>query len=254
MKSREMEAVVGRLRAAVGAVLATDRTDMPAWGIYQDALTFGLHHLQSQIPPTRYPSLSLHEKDCDHWDRLALVAAVPVSLFNRLLPCQRKLGFGSFAAAYAHADMGRLKAPFELASYWHHDLMCGRTIMASLLEIVSENRFLTPGVRNALRIIESANKEQRLSVSVLQDAIRGQTELVADLLRGCYLCLRHASGAGVVQEAEATGANGFVLCTGLMLQALGQFNEQAGNEPALSSEDADCLKSIGQMTLALEAD
>lgn len=186
------------------------------------------------------------------WDRLALVAAVPVSLYNRLLPFQRKIGFESLAAAYPDTDTGRLKAPFELANYWYHDLMCGRPITASLLEIWHENQFSTPEIREALGLIYVANDENRLSAAVLHDAIGGQTELVADLLRGCYLSMRHTSALGIVREVETTGSNGFVLSTALIMQALGQFNELEGNELALPPEDADCLNRISQMTLARE--
>lgn len=250
--NRENEGVVRRLRAAVCAVLTVDGTDTPDWTMYQNSLKAGLKHLQGDIPPRGYPSVGMHEKDRGLWDRLVLTAAVPVSLFNRLLPYQRKLDFESLLAAYPDTELERMEVPFLLASYWHHDLMCGRAITSSLLEIWHENQFLTPKIREALQIIEVASRENRLSAAVLHDAIGGQSELVGDLIRACYLCMRHTSAVGIVREVETTGSNGFVLSTALILRALGQFNELEGNESSLSAEDSDCLIRIGQMTLALD--
>ena len=239
---------VWKLRSAVASITSMTETDYQEWGLYVAAINEGVSDLARAIPPKTFPCLSLQELPNSNRRELIITSTIPGLLYNGFLPYPSKLGFTDLSRSYPATTLDGVEEPFELLLYWFHDLMCGRDLPASLLEIVCEDAFLTSRVRDSLRMLREAYDAGSLTDETLARAVSGHSTLLAKVLASCHLCLSQRAIGRIHEEAVAKGLGAFEVVTAVTMQAVAFCNMLMERERAMPTAVREQLDQIDRLT------
>lgn len=243
-----------KLRAAVAAArvagVAPCDTLNPAAFLVQ-ALDAGTAHVATQIPPRDYCMLDLERYPEVVRSQAVLIAALPASLYNALLPFPEKIRSESISGIYGPGlSTADVIEALELLDYVDHEMMHGKSMAATILQIVFEDQFLTPHVRRALKQLLDAHERGHLLSRTLADSRLQMNGLTWEIVGACHLCLSQSTLSGILHAREKLGVAQFSAMIGAAMQALQFCNELADSEDSISGSTARRLVLIARETKA----